>query len=573
MTDAVLNSKRRLERHSRRDSSLQSRARPVMNERADEDASFVRSFVKKAQEGGQEFGKRLGPGFFGSSDPTGSRGGNDGSSGGSDSTRSSDSSTGGGRGSSGASATGRPGGFESTTRESSSTRESSDPLGLGNLSPTSRSSSTTESSTRTTSSSSTSTSSRSTTPAILTTSVSTPSTTAAPTTSFAYVTSTPTTPSVSEASVTSTPEPSSSGPGAGPIIGIVAGSLAGIAVIAVIVGFLFKKLGRKEDPYEADPFERDDFRRQSAMLPDTFESDDGHPSMSEHNNLHGSGGPFSDAAYAGAGVAAAGGMAATSSFTSHNESGGPRPPTMFQKHINGPGAQYSLSEAPGVPQVGAIYNHHNDMMPQLPPMTFGGSDPYSIAGVGRSNMESNMNNPYAHLDRSVGSPHAQAPQERYEAPDSYANLNRNGSNGSYSQDQSEQYRSGNDYDSSAHGYNTAGRPGTAEGRSGTPDLPNVQQTYALGDGGEEDRHQEMERVASPHRMMASPQHMSQDMYSQYGQANSPFQDGGSPTQQPLQVRNLLPNPHEAQHRQQAQRPISSASSQPADDDAAYGGVW
>ncbi|UZJ56650.1 hypothetical protein CBS101457_005970 [Exobasidium rhododendri] len=589
MTDSILNNKRRLERHSRRDGDLQARARPVAVERKLEtDEGYAADYVRRLFSTGND----------------GNSNGNDDSGDGDSSSSSTDSGTSGGTQSTDSASTKSTSVADGTTEPTSSSSSSSsrtqatstsaqnflssiksalDPAtsststtSSSTITPTStRSTSTSAAAARTTSLSSSSSPSSS---AILTTTASAASSTSLnPTTSVAFVTASASS-TANIAAASSTESSSSSGVGAGPIIGIVAGSLAGIAIIAVIVGFLFKKFSRKEDPYEADPFDRDDFRRQSAMLPENFDSEDGHPSMSEHNNLASNMSPFGDNGYMGAGVAA-GGMAAVSAYNAHNENGGPRPPSMFQRHINGRGAQYGTNEAG--PQVGAIYDP-NDLTPHLPPMAFGGSDPYSIAGVGRNHqMDGNLNNPYAHLDRSMSTnamqqnslPSHQQQQQQVpmEARNMYAEMNpRDGSNEGNAQ---EQFRSTADYDAADNGYNTTGRPSTAEGRSGTPDLPNVQQTYALGDGSE-DGHQEMDRVASPNRMVSSPQHLSQDMYSQY-QSYQPglMHDGGSPPQQPLQVRNLLPNPHDAQHTQQAQRPMSAVSSYPADDEAAYGGVW
>ncbi|PWN42745.1 hypothetical protein IE81DRAFT_113602 [Ceraceosorus guamensis] len=388
-------------------------------------------------------------------------------------------------------------------------------------------------------------------------------------TAVAYVTS-----SLNTVTPTATPEPQSDGPGAGPIIGIVAGALAGVALLAAIIGFVVKKVRSKEDPYESNPFDRDDFRRQSAMLPENFDDEDGAPSMSEHqhNNL----------AAAGYGAAAAaGGMAyAGASQSSHNASGGPRPPTMFERHMAGPGAQYAFDDAtaPPVPQVGAVFNQ--GPAPSLPPMAFGGSDPYTLAGVGNRDHENfnNSVNPYAHLDRnrSLGSdrgyqPNFQPGQLAFGAQGSQreTDLDRAGSNGSdFSQGQALDAATQNGRDlispftnphetfahhgvgqqfEDDHAYDTAGRPGTAEGRSGTPDLDNPQNHYAPTDtiNGDQRHYQ------------TSPEPSAR--------AASPFNALDSPPQQPLQVRNLLPG-----HPQQQQRPISTATEDPSD---AYGGCY
>lgn len=520
-------------------------------------AKLIRSFIEgKDDENSNEYSKRL---LFGSGDD-GDDDDNDGSRG-SGSTGSSRASAADSDDENESDTSRKASHSTSSSKSASSSSSSSSTRGLGLLdnSSTSSSSSSTSSSsssstsTRPTTTSSSSSSSSSSSKEVKThTSAPTTSSSAPPSTSFAFVTSTPV-PTVNSAA-TESATPSSKGddgPGAGPIIGIVAGSLAGVAILAVIIGFLIKKFGRKEDPYESDPFDRDEFRRQSVMLPDQFETDEGYqPSMSE---IHRVSGPFSDPEeYSNVGAGAAG----AGVFTARNESGGPRPPTMFQKHLNAQ-AQYS-SEAPSTPSVGALYHNEHDVTPQLPPMAFGGSDPYSMAGVGRHNTDVNLSNPYGYLDRSFSN---NSPQFA-SATSNYTNLDRSGSEGS-SHGGVAQPRFVDTF--SAQDHDTAGRPGTAEGRSGTPDLPNVQQTYALGADEDQDG------IASPTRMVTSPQHMSED----YGGA-SRFRDNASPEarsppQQPLQVRNLLPNPHEAQNVQGG-RPISSVSSR-VDDEAAYGGVW
>jgi hypothetical protein len=339
--------------------------------------------------------------------------------------------------------------------------------------------------------------------------------------------------------------------------------------LAVIIGFLFKKFGRKDDPYEADPFDRNSFRRQSAMLPDNFDDDDHMPEMSEAHN-----GPFADDhGYMADAAMGAGAMGGAGYAAAHNE-GGPRPPTMFANHMNAPAAQMSMHDAPAVPAIGAIYTAGHDPSPQLPPMAFGGSDPYSIAGVGRQRMENNINNPYGYLDRqysaSRSSPHGKDQMMHQD----YADLDRNGSQGSNGYEQQQFRHQYEEQYSNYEHHNTAGRPGTSEGRSGTPDLPNVQQTYAMA-GDDTAEMQRQERVMSPHRNVASPQHMSQELISNANARSNGSDSQGyrsahsnSPDQphQPLQVRNLLPNPS------QQQRPISAVSSV-VDDDAAYGGVW
>jgi hypothetical protein len=365
-----------------------------------------------------------------------------------------------------------------------------------------------------------------------------------------------------------------SGPGVGPIIGIVAGSLAGAALLFVICGFIWKKFSKKEDPYEADPFDKDAFRRHSAMLPDTFDDEvDGTPDMSEHHhfsspNMYEHHDP-SAAGMAGTGIMAAGAGGAAASSLSHNESGGPRPPTMFQKHINAYDANAAYSQAPPVPAMGAGYDAN---YPQLPPLAFGGADPYGAAGVASM---SNVSNPYAHLDRA----------------------HTGGSDGSGSGDGG--YGAAQQYHQQQQQYDTAGRPGTAEGRSGTPDLPNMQHTYAAGLENEDTRFSafnspQAEPLRNPFDNHSSNAHQANGSLGSngsYGTASGNYMSGAgemmmsSPPHNPhvvqglqtnlhpqpsLSVRNLMPSA--GGYQQQQQRPISTVSSA-ADPDDAYGGVY
>jgi hypothetical protein len=374
------------------------------------------------------------------------------------------------------------------------------------------------------------------------------------------------------ASATASLEPKSEGPGAGPIIGIVAGALAGVAVLAALIGFLVKKYkSSKEDPYEANPFDRDDFRRQSAMLPEHFDDEDGHqPSMSEHHHASIASGGYgmdqhdSMGAGVGAGMAGAAAAGAYGAHAAHNQ-GGPRPPTMFERHINGPAAQYS--NAPPVPTVGAYFNQ--EPTPSLPPIAFGtGGDPYSLAGVGNSHSQMNNVNPYAHLNRGpslngYGAPqqqqyHQQAPQ--YDDAGAYGGRPQSGSSThsgpaardltspfANPHDQQQQYgqaMGGDEHATRDYNYSTTGRPQTSEGRSGTPDLPDVQQTYQLDD------------EAVPQQQAQAPE---------APRSASPFGALDAHGNAPLQVRNLMPG------NQHAARPLSTNST--ADPSDAYGGCY
>lgn len=361
----------------------------------------------------------------------------------------------------------------------------------------------------------------------------------------------------------------------GPIIGIVAAALAGAVVIAAIIGFLVKKYSRRADPYESNPFDKDEFRRESVMLPEVFDSDDGHPSMTEYHNY--GPGPTSgyDDPYTSAGTKVVGDAVAAysngpSSAYTHSETGRPRPPTMFARH-NDVHAGGAYSEASRLPAIGAALN--TAPSPRLPPIAFGGGDPYSLAGVAGG--LHNVSNPYAHLDRN-GFMHGYSEQ-------STGGLHPDGSDGS-GDDNGEhlRYRQ-ND------GYETSGRPGTAEGRSGTPDIPNVQQTYALGFDQGHATHPSGCQPAGANSLLDSyssahfesgntpPAPLSNPYDDQYQQH---YGSGVSSPKPPatLQVRNLThsenPSAHLVAdgHASGAARSILSAGPAANDDDA-YGGVY
>ncbi|CAO1631669.1 unnamed protein product [Sympodiomycopsis kandeliae] len=406
------------------------------------------------------------------------------------------------------------------------------------------------------------------------------------------------------ASATATPSNTNDGPGAGPIIGIVAGALAGLVLVAAAVSYLVKWYSNKKsvDPYEANPFDRDEFRRQSVMIPEGFDSDDGHPSITEHHNYGAS--TYNDEmamANSATGASLAGAAAAGSVAASHNDSGRPRPPTMFARHADA-----------HAPSVGAAFAQP-PVVPQLPQMAFGGGDPYSLAGVAGG--MHNVSNPYAHLDRGNNYDQrfpAGHDDNRYKGF-SYNNqgaLERSGSDGSHGSGHgapmSPGYASQQMYDrhDQQSTYETSGRPGTSEGRSGTPDIPNVQQTYALGTGSDNDhdsgssspglgRNSGLDFYGNEHQQSgprgswSPPQLFSDQGRAQddeyYQQTQQQYGNGSRPESfsaaQSLQVRNatgaphangqLLPNPH---GQSAGARPISTASSM-QDDDAAYGGVY
>lgn len=407
-----------------------------------------------------------------------------------------------------------------------------------------------------------------------------------------------------------------------------------MVIISGIVGYLFKKYNRKSDPYEANPFDKEDFRRHSAMIPDAYDDDDGTPSMTQHNM----GGDFDTAS-----IVTGGGMAGMGALAAHNEGGGPRPPTMFQRHINGPATSAQMYNSAPSAQVGGLYAHGGEFgqpgqnfrqpfhdaspmpimqqqqqrsmspAPQLPPLAAFGGDPYSAAGIA-----SNTSNPYAHLDRG----HGAMPPRQQAQPQAYANLDRSGSQGSRGSSEAGPQSASEDaysraaaaiaagladnaaetnqsppsppqqHRDSQQDFDTAGRPGTSEGRSGTPDIPNMQQTFFTRDSADvspgaglaEDDDQPgyfdgMHGGAQPGRASTGPN----DFQSVEGtpQLASPIVGASGsvdpfshhvPTghesvgqAQGLSVRNLMPNPH-------ADRPLSTASSM-ADPDDAYGGVY
>lgn len=412
-----------------------------------------------------------------------------------------------------------------------------------------------------------------------------------PTTSIAYVTSSaaPTSNAgLGPASATPSAQSSDDGPGAGLIIGIVAGSLAGIAVIGVIIGFLVKKFGRKDDAYDTDPFDAGAFRRHSTMIPDTFAGgeDDYQPSMSEMQEGHGphaytSADEYGNMdAYGMAGAGAAGAAAYGGRERGGGDLPGPRPPTMFQQHMNHQATYGGASTDRDHDQGG----EYDDVVPPMPPMSYGGLDPFSSAGRGHYQQHDNVSNPYGFLDRAQSTSQSQfghAP-----TPSAYANLDRSGSDASSLDRQARlpdfpQHMSSGPLRDSAprsHGYDhdTAGRPGTAEGRSGTPDLPNVQQTYALRQGtpdvGEHPRRLSLGGAiggglggfGSPTHMLSSPQHLSDDMNGVEGSAAM----YGASHAQPLQIRNLLPHGRDPDGQAE---PTSNADAEQRSNDAAYAG--
>lgn len=409
-------------------------------------------------------------------------------------------------------------------------------------------------------------------------------------------------------------------------------------MLSGLVGFLFKKYNKKDDPYEANPFDRDAFQRHSAMIPDHFESDEGHgggaggmsPEMSEHYQYNNFGPQYESGISAGAAGAAGavGAVGAMGAMAAHNENGGPRPPTMFAKHAAGVqqnqpqvGGYYKdgdfSNQVPSMPQhsdyhappVAAFAGQHADQhyldepgfgqprsvspAPQLPPLAAFGGDPYSIAGVGRGQQQpQNVANPYAHLDRSHAAPMgpgAFGPGSIVPQHGGNGHTANSGSvsSGSDSTDQrhasisaAEALAAGLAHQSSlnrsaspnhavpAHAqYDTAGRPSTSEGRSGTPDIPNVQQTYELpGD---------VAGAASSHRISAGSQDMLTSAAGSDSALRNPFDNPAAHHHQPsadnqqLSVRNLVPN---AGGLSAGQRPISTASSF-ADPEDAYGGVY
>ncbi|CAD6921388.1 unnamed protein product [Tilletia caries] len=217
---------------------------------------------------------------------------------------------------------------------------------------------------------------------------------------------------------------------AGPIIGIVAGVLVGIALISVIASFVFRKVkAANEDPYESDPFDGSEYQRHNETLPaDNFSEDDHRaaaagmggmqsPDMTERTlaNVGGQGGigsPYLDQGPAmmgmGMGIGAAAGAYDNASITSasRNQSGGPRPPTMFARHLE---AHSGSAAAAAPPQVGGVYapgEYTHAVVPAMPPTAAtyngAGSDPSMspFMGPGVVMGHANVSSPYAHLDRA-----------------------------------------------------------------------------------------------------------------------------------------------------------------------------
>ncbi len=363
------------------------------------------------------------------------------------------------------------------------------------------------------------------------------------------------------ASATSTAS-TQTGPGVGPIIGYVAAALGGIAVLFVIGGVIWKKFGKKEDPYEADPFDKDEFRRHSAMIPDAFDDDmdgAGHhhaQDMTEHHQYNNGMYAEHDPSMAGAGGVAGGFAigsivgAGAAAASAHNEGGGPRPPTMFQRHIEAMDAPAAYGQ-PGMP-VG-----YETAYPTLPPLAANGADPYGAAGVAPMH---NIANPYAHLDRvhsvSAGSALGRA--------DSLASGNSNGQ-----------------YQSAGHGFDMQPQHAEVMEETRWPQF-----NSPVGD--------------QPHNPFDYQQQQQQSMHVAHGSVGSASGSGSggyaSPQQHPqvvqglqsslqaqpsLSYRNLTPGQqyhypqqqqqgyHYPQQQQQQQgRPLSTA-----DEQDAYGGVY
>ncbi|PWN20079.1 hypothetical protein BCV69DRAFT_218540 [Microstroma glucosiphilum] len=375
----------------------------------------------------------------------------------------------------------------------------------------------------------------------------------------------------------------SSGPGVGLIIGIVAAALAGVVVVAAVVGFLVKKASRKTEPFEGDPFDKDEFRRQSAMIPEGFESDDGHRSMVERDfDPSGYGGD--DGGYGGHVLSAGGaGMMAGAAGAyggSYNESGAPRPPTMLARHADAY-RDYQVQDSVGP---GAPYEAAFAAPPQFPQMAYGGEDPYSLAGVagGMKKMQ-NIDNPYAHLDRSLSASQFHAA----EAANYYNNRNVSGNSQGT---QLQRNGSGGTASGSDGGYgrsdaqDAAARPTSYDGnRSGTPELPNVQQTYALGseEGHSSDpsgRQSAMGTLDYP--TMLNPydeqqyyQHQQQQQQEQEQQQHGmPMSSSPPPA---LQVRNLTGrgDGQGGRYDQYGNRGDNRNSAASENSDTAYGGVY
>ena len=336
----------------------------------------------------------------------------------------------------------------------------------------------------------------------------------------------------------------SSGFPAGPVIGGVAGGLVGLALLSLIIGVLWKKYAKKDDPYEANPFDKDIFHRHSAMLPNTYDEDDDHTGngagahpdeMSEHHLGVGSSGGFYEApgmaGMAGMGIGAgAAGAAAAAHGSPDSSASGPRPPTMFERHMNSPGAQFGDPSVPQQSQMSPPGGQRGMMldypppMPSMPQMAHYGADPYAAAGVAVGS--ANVANPYAHLDR--GHP----PQQTGAYEEEQEQLHgRTGSNGSQ--------RS-----------NTSGASGYGSAREGPGSIG-----HHYG-------------VAPPPQQFNQQQNPFGNDEQQHYQPQQQYQQPQQGLQPSLSVRNLLPG-GPAQHGAGA-RPISTASVDPED---AYGGVW
>ncbi|GAA5905224.1 hypothetical protein JCM8208_000321 [Rhodotorula glutinis] len=227
----------------------------------------------------------------------------------------------------------------------------------------------------------------------------------------------------------------SSSLGTGSVIGIVAGAVVGIIVVAGVAVWLFKKkFSRDDDDDQVSPFDRDEFRRASVMLDDVDEAHhyEAAAAAAQYSHSHGHSPQMSEYSMHEMYPGGATGLGRSETLMSSGSGGGvlpglargqtlmnPRPPTMISNHYahQQQQQQFMPSYAPGqvVPSVPpqAYHNGGSSMSSTMDLYgNTGGPGPYAPAiGVAAGSPYGNggpvLGAPAGqHLDRSLGSANA-----------------------------------------------------------------------------------------------------------------------------------------------------------------------
>ncbi|GAA5941439.1 hypothetical protein JCM3775_004927 [Rhodotorula graminis] len=219
----------------------------------------------------------------------------------------------------------------------------------------------------------------------------------------------------------------SSSLGTGSVIGIVAGAVVGIIVVAGVAVWLFKKkFSRDDDDDQVSPFDRDEFRRASVMLDDVDEAHhyEAAAAAAQYAHSHGHSPQMSEYSMHEMYPGGATGLGRSETLMSNGSGGGvlpglargqtlmnPRPPTMISNHYahhQQQQQQFMPSYAPGqvVPSV-PQQAYHNGGASMSSTMDLygntGGPGPYAPAiGVPAGTPYGNAQQ----LDRSLGSANA-----------------------------------------------------------------------------------------------------------------------------------------------------------------------